>query len=173
MPKIQRMSFVRSAGTITAYREPAGPGVRVDSAAYSGWTIPPQYDSLIAKLVVWAPTRQAAIARLRRAIEEYVIEGVPTTLPLLRALCDDPSVINATYGTATLEAFARTHLPALRDGRVEQRRFASAASRATGRRTAPRLSLAAQRRGARQWKYGALTDAWPHRRAARCRAAIA
>ncbi len=127
-------------GTITAYREPAGPGVRVDSAAYSGWTIPPQYDSLIAKLVVWAPTREDAIARLRRAIDEYVIEGVPTTLPLLRALCDEPSVINATYDTATLEAFARTHLPALPDGRVKRRPFVSAASRASALRTAPRLT---------------------------------
>jgi acetyl-CoA/propionyl-CoA carboxylase biotin carboxyl carrier protein len=80
--------------------------VRVDSAAYSGFTITPDYDSMIAKLVVWAPTRAQAIARFRRAIDEYVVEGVPTTLPLLRALCDQPNVIDGTYGTATLEAFA-------------------------------------------------------------------
>ncbi len=132
--------FRPAPGTISAYREPGGPGVRIDSAAYLGWTIPAQYDSLIAKLVVWAATRGAAIARLRRAIDEYTIEGVPTTLPFLRALSNDPSVIDATFGTATLEAFARTHRPALRDGRVEQRHFVSAGSRATARRTAPRLS---------------------------------
>lgn len=101
-------NFRPAPGTITAYREPAGLGVRVDSAAYPGYTISPDYDSMIAKLIVWAPTRAQAIARLARAIDEYQIEGVPTTLPLLRALCDEPRVQNASYGTATLEAFAAT-----------------------------------------------------------------
>ncbi|HKU66832.1 MAG TPA: acetyl-CoA carboxylase biotin carboxylase subunit [Candidatus Baltobacteraceae bacterium] len=99
-------NFRPAPGTVTAYREPAGPGVRIDSAAYPGFTITPDYDSMIAKLIVWAPTRDQAIARLRRAIDEYEIGGVPTTLPLLRALCDHGPVQNATYGTATLEAFA-------------------------------------------------------------------
>ncbi|HEY5425854.1 MAG TPA: biotin carboxylase N-terminal domain-containing protein [Candidatus Tumulicola sp.] len=101
-------NFRPEPGTIGAYREPGGLGVRVDSAAYAGWTISADYDSMIAKLVVWAPTRMQAIARLRRAIDEYVVQGVPTTLPLLRALCDLPAVIDASYGTSTLEAFART-----------------------------------------------------------------
>lgn len=99
-------NFRPAPGTLTAYREPAGLGVRVDSAAFSGYTISPNYDSMIAKLVVWAPTRAQAIARLRRAIDEYEIAGVPTTLPLLRALCDRPEVVDDTYGTASLEAFA-------------------------------------------------------------------
>ena len=99
-------NFRPAPGTISAYREPAGLGVRVDSAAYPGCTISADYDSMIAKLIVWAPTRPQAIARLARAIDEYVIEGVPTTLPLLRSLCDQPDVADATYGTATLEAFA-------------------------------------------------------------------
>jgi len=99
-------NFRPAPGTISVYREPGGLGVRVDSAAYPGYTISPDYDSMIAKLIVWAPTRAQAIARLARAIDEYQIEGVPTTLPLLRALCDVPSVQNATYGTATLEQFA-------------------------------------------------------------------
>ena len=72
MPRIRRRTFAPLPGTIAAYREPGGPGVRVDSAAYAGWTIPAEYDSLVAKLVVWAPTRERAIARLRRAIDEYV-----------------------------------------------------------------------------------------------------
>lgn len=134
--------FRPAPGTLTAYREPGGPGVRVDSAAFAGWTIPPQYDSLIAKLVVWAPTRSDAIARLRRAIDEYVVEGVPTTLPLLRALCDHRSVIDGTYGTATLEEFARTWRPAARDGVTAR----SVEQPAAPRRTAPRLTLL--RRGA-------------------------
>lgn len=94
-------------GSIGAYREPGGPGIRVDSAAYPGARIVPDYDSLVAKLIAWAPARDEAIARLRRAIDEFVIEGVPTTLPILRALCDEPRVRDATYGTATLEQFAQ------------------------------------------------------------------
>jgi acetyl-CoA/propionyl-CoA carboxylase biotin carboxyl carrier protein len=99
-------NFRPAPGTVTAYREPAGLGVRIDSAAYPGFTITPDYDSMIAKLIVWAPTREQAIARFRRTIEEYEIGGVPTTLPLLRALCDHAPVKDASYGTATLEAFA-------------------------------------------------------------------
>jgi acetyl-CoA/propionyl-CoA carboxylase biotin carboxyl carrier protein len=88
------------------YREPGGPGVRVDSAAFEGMTITPDYDSLIAKLVVWAPTRHRARERLQRALREFRIEGVATTIPLLLALENEPSVRDASYGTATLEAFA-------------------------------------------------------------------
>ena len=98
--------FAPAPGTITSYREPSGPGVRVDSAAFAGMTITPDYDSLIAKLIVWSPTREHARARMRRALDEFQIEGVPTTIPLLRALCDEPSVADASYGTSTLEPFA-------------------------------------------------------------------
>ncbi|HVN69258.1 MAG TPA: acetyl-CoA carboxylase biotin carboxylase subunit [Candidatus Binatia bacterium] len=125
--------FRPAPGAITEYREPGGLGIRIDSAAFAGWTIPAQYDSLIAKLVVWAPDRAGAIARLRRAIDEYVVEGVPTTLPLLRALCDHGAVRDGSYGTATLEAFARAWEPPQRDGRAPRR------APPVGRRTAPRL----------------------------------
>jgi acetyl-CoA/propionyl-CoA carboxylase, biotin carboxylase, biotin carboxyl carrier protein len=131
--------FRPAPGTIAAYREPGGLGVRVDSAAYPGWTIPTEYDSLIAKLIVWAPTRAEAVSRLARAIDEYVIEGVPTTLALLRALCEHPAVLDASYGTATLEEFARTWQP-------PPSRASAARLRPPERRTAPRL--ASLRRGA-------------------------
>jgi len=104
-------NFRPAPGTITAYREPAGFGVRVDAATAAGTTISPDYDSMIAKLIVWGPTREAARARLRRASDDYTIVGVPTTLPFLRALGDEPSVADGTYGTATLEAFAATWTP--------------------------------------------------------------
>jgi acetyl-CoA/propionyl-CoA carboxylase, biotin carboxylase, biotin carboxyl carrier protein len=142
--------FLPSPGTIAAYREPAGLGVRVDSAAYAGWTIPAEYDSLIAKLIVWAPKRDQAIARLRRAIDEYVVEGVPTTLPLLRALCDYGPVVEATYGTATLESFARTWRPAIANGGPPSNRAhfgARGSSRPSERRIARRLT-AIRKRGA-------------------------
>lgn len=96
-------NFAPAPGTIRAYREPAGLGVRVDSASYPGYAISSDYDSMIAKLIVWAPTRDLALTRMRRAADEFVVEGVPTTLPLLRALCDAPPVLDASYGTATLE----------------------------------------------------------------------
>jgi len=97
--------FRPSPGILSAYREPGGPGVRVDSAAYPGFSVAADYDSMIAKLIVWAPTREQALARLRRCIDEYVIEGVPTTLALLRQLSEDQEIIDARYGTATLEDF--------------------------------------------------------------------
>ncbi len=105
-------NFRPAPGTITNYREPAGFGVRVDAATVAGTTISPDYDSMVSKLIVWAPTRAGARARLRRAIDDYAIGGVPTTLGFLRALNDSPHVVDGSYGTATLEAFAATWAPA-------------------------------------------------------------
>jgi acetyl-CoA/propionyl-CoA carboxylase, biotin carboxylase, biotin carboxyl carrier protein len=99
-------NFRPAPGTVERYREPGGFGVRVDSAAYPGFTITPDYDSMIAKLIVRGRNRDEALARLARAIDEYVITGVPTTLALLRALIDFGPVRDASYGTATLEPFA-------------------------------------------------------------------
>ncbi|HXP92845.1 MAG TPA: acetyl-CoA carboxylase biotin carboxylase subunit [Candidatus Binatia bacterium] len=98
--------FAPAPGMLRAYREPGGPGVRVDSAAFAGWTISAAYDSLVAKLIVWGPNRERALARLRRACDEFEIEGIPTTLPLARALADYAPVLDASFGTATLEPFA-------------------------------------------------------------------
>ncbi len=111
-------NFRPAPGTVERYREPGGFGVRVDSAAYPGFTITPDYDSMIAKLIVTARNRDECLARLARAIDEYVIVGVPTTLPLLRALCDYGPVRDGSYGTATLEPFAATL--SLRNGALTQ-----------------------------------------------------
>ena len=111
-------NFRPAPGTVERYREPGGFGVRVDSAAYPGFTITPDYDSMIAKLIVWARDRDEALARLGRAIDEYVITGVPTTLPLLRALVDFGPVRDASYGTATLEPFAASLGAAATNGAV-------------------------------------------------------
>ncbi|HYK86120.1 MAG TPA: acetyl-CoA carboxylase biotin carboxylase subunit [Ktedonobacteraceae bacterium] len=78
--------FRPQTGTIERYLPPGGPGVRVDSHLYAGYTVPPHYDSLLAKLIVWAETREAAIARMQRALDEYVIEGITTTIPFLQRL---------------------------------------------------------------------------------------
>lgn len=83
--------FLPRVGTVTHYRPPGGPGIRVDSHLYTGYTIPPWYDSLLAKVIAWGPDRSAAVSRLAGAAEEMVIEGVPTTLPLLRRLIARPA----------------------------------------------------------------------------------
>ncbi|MBV9233614.1 MAG: acetyl-CoA carboxylase biotin carboxylase subunit [Candidatus Eremiobacteraeota bacterium] len=137
-------NFLPAPGAIAAYREPGGPGVRVDSAAFSGWAIPPEYDSLIAKLIVWAPDRAQAVARMRRALDEYFIAGVPTTRQFLRDLCDRPQVEDATYGTATLEQFARTWRPSTAN--AAQRDGAVVAASHASKRLAPRLTTLRARR---------------------------
>jgi acetyl-CoA carboxylase biotin carboxylase subunit len=80
------MDFRPQTGVIEQYLPPGGPGVRVDSHLYPGYAIPPHYDSLLAKLIVWAPSREAAIARGQRALAEFVLEGVPTTMPFHQQL---------------------------------------------------------------------------------------
>jgi acetyl-CoA carboxylase biotin carboxylase subunit len=91
------VSLLPSPGVVEAYHPPGGPGVRVDSALYAGATVPPYYDSLIAKLIVHDHSREAAIARLRRALREYVIVGLSTNIPLLQAIVDDPAFVSGDY----------------------------------------------------------------------------
>jgi acetyl-CoA carboxylase biotin carboxylase subunit len=95
--------FTPSPGTITTYRVPGGPGVRVDSAAYASCVIPPYYDSLVAKLIVHGETRQDAIARMKGALDEFVIEGIKTTIPLHRRIMDDPNFVKGKVSTGFLE----------------------------------------------------------------------
>jgi acetyl-CoA carboxylase biotin carboxylase subunit len=101
-------SFVPSPGRVTAYHAPGGLGVRVDSALYAGYRVQPYYDSLIAKLIVHAPTRPEAIARLRRALDEFAIVGVSTTIPLHARIVDDPAFQAGEYTIHWLERFV-TH----------------------------------------------------------------
>ena len=91
--------FRPSPGTITVWHEPAGPGVRVDSGADQGYVVQPFYDSLLAKLVTWGRTREEAIARMRRALSEFRIEGVKTTLQLHQQLMEDPDFVKGDIHT--------------------------------------------------------------------------
>ena len=95
--------FLPSPGTITHLRSPAGPGIRDDSGAYAGWTVPTAYDALISKLVAWAPDRDRAIARMVGALEEYDIRGITTTLDFCRSLVDSPAFRAAEYDTTTVD----------------------------------------------------------------------
>src|SRR5205807_931949 len=85
--------FLPATGTVQALQEPAGPGVRVDSSLYQGLQVPLFYDPLLSKLIVWGRDRQQAIARMRRALSEYQVLGVRTTLPFARWLMDNPRFI--------------------------------------------------------------------------------
>ena len=95
--------FQPSPGTIETYYAPGGLGIRMDSAIYGGYRIPPYYDSLIGKLIVHARTRDLALARLRRALSELVVEGVETTAPLFDALLDEPDIATGDYDIHWLE----------------------------------------------------------------------
>jgi acetyl-CoA carboxylase biotin carboxylase subunit len=111
------VTFVPSPGKVTAFNLPGGPGVRVDSAVYEGYAVPPFYDSMIAKLIVHARTRDIAIARMRRALEAMVVEGIKTTIPLHLKIMDDPDFQAGRFSTKFMEEFAERQkaLPAAKE----------------------------------------------------------
>jgi len=95
--------FRPSPGVIQSLNFPGGPGVRVDSHIYQGYMIPPYYDSMVAKLITFAPTRDGAIAKMRRALDEFVIEGIQTTIPFHRKMMDNKDFIAGTFDTKYLD----------------------------------------------------------------------
>ncbi|OYU79871.1 MAG: acetyl-CoA carboxylase biotin carboxylase subunit [Flavobacterium sp. BFFFF1] len=97
--------FRPSPGKITTLHTPGGHGVRLDTHVYSGYSIPPNYDSMIAKLITTAQTRQEAINKMKRALDEFVIEGIKTTIPFHRQLMDDPRYVAGDYTTAFMDTF--------------------------------------------------------------------
>ncbi|MFS3134248.1 acetyl-CoA carboxylase biotin carboxylase subunit [Gluconacetobacter sacchari] len=102
-------TFLPTPGTVTVFHPPGGLGVRIDSALYAGYRVPPYYDSMIGKLIVHAPTRAEAIARMRRALDEFVIDGVKTVIPLHRKILDDPEFQKGDYTIHWLERFVASH----------------------------------------------------------------
>ncbi|ETT57496.1 MULTISPECIES: acetyl-CoA carboxylase biotin carboxylase subunit [Paenibacillus] len=98
-------NFMPSPGKIGFYLPPGGLGVRVDSAAYPGYTISPFYDSMIAKLIVWAPTRQEAIAKMKRALAEFAVEGIHTTIPFHQKLLEHPVFLDGNFDIKFLEEY--------------------------------------------------------------------
>jgi len=119
-------SFAPGPGRITRWLPPAGPGIRVDAAAREGWRIPPFYDSMVAKVIAWAPDRAEALARMGRALREFRIEGVPTTIPFHLAVLAQPAFAAGRIDTR----FAETAVP---EGaiRAAARELADAARRGT------------------------------------------
>jgi acetyl-CoA carboxylase biotin carboxylase subunit len=97
--------FLPSPGTITYLHEPSGPGLRLDSGVYSGWTVPLEYDPLLAKLVAWGPTRERALGRMDRALSEYAIGGIRTNIVFFREILADEEFRSGRFSTAFLEGF--------------------------------------------------------------------
>lgn len=97
--------FRPSPGKITDYHSPGGHGVRIDTHVYAGYSIPPNYDSMISKLIVVAQTREEAILKMRRALDEYIVQGVKTTIPFHQKLMQDPKFIEGDFTTKFMESF--------------------------------------------------------------------
>jgi acetyl-CoA carboxylase biotin carboxylase subunit len=104
------VTFTPSPGKITTFNIPGGPGVRTDTAAYSDYVVPPYYDSMIAKLIVHARTRELAIARMKRALESMVVEGIKTTIPLHLQIMNDEKFQAGDFSTKFMEEFAAKRL---------------------------------------------------------------
>jgi len=102
-------TFAPTPGQVTAFHAPGGLGVRVDSALYTGYVVPPYYDSMIAKLIVHAATREESIARLRRSLAEFAVIGIKTTLPLHQRIIETPDFQRGDYTIHWLERFVATN----------------------------------------------------------------
>lgn len=96
--------FLPQPGRITSFYPPGGPGVRVDTHVYQDYVVPPYYDSLLAKLLVWGHTREEAAMRMRRALDEFVLEGVKTTIPFHQRVMRDPRFLSGDVDTGYVEA---------------------------------------------------------------------
>jgi acetyl-CoA carboxylase, biotin carboxylase subunit len=103
--------FRPSPGKITVLHAPGGHGVRLDTHVYAGYTIPPNYDSMIAKLITTAQTREEAISKMKRALDEFYIEGIKTTIPFHRQLMDEPDYVAGNYTTKFMESFKMNNPP--------------------------------------------------------------
>jgi acetyl-CoA carboxylase, biotin carboxylase subunit len=117
-----------SPGTITRLLQPSGPGIRRDSGVYEGWTVPIDYDPLLAKVIGYAPTRQEAIARLDRAMYEYFAGGIKTNISLFRRILHDPDFIAGKINTGYLDCLLERSKKELHEARDGDRKIAAVAA---------------------------------------------
>jgi acetyl-CoA carboxylase biotin carboxylase subunit len=143
--------FVPASGRIALVREPAGPGIRVDSALFSGMTVPSEYDSLLAKVIAHGRDREEAIARMRRALEEMRVAGIPTSLPFHRAALFEQDFVVGRYDTDFVARWDSKKAPDLTDGAVAAGALAAVlAMRSRGERRALPVADPAWARAARE-----------------------
>jgi acetyl-CoA carboxylase biotin carboxylase subunit len=137
--------FLPSPGRITRLQEPSGPGIRLDSGVYDGWSAPMEYDPLLAKLAVWASSREATIARMRRALDEYKIGGIRTNRALFSEIMDDECFRAGLLSTAFLEQFFERRKARAADPETE------AVAALVAALTFPKPAQASQARGSSEW----------------------
>jgi len=133
-------NFFPSPGKITRLAEPAGPGVRLDSGVYEGFTVPMDYDPLLAKLAVWADTREAAIARMSRALDEYHVAGIRTNLNFFRRILKDSEFRDGHLHTGFIESFLSRSMPVTSD--TELRAIVALVAAVNGGRSSVEYALA-------------------------------
>jgi len=144
-------AFVPASGRIALVREPAGPGIRVDSALFSGMTVPSEYDSLLAKVIAYGRDREEAIGRMRRALEEMRVAGIPTSLPFHRSALYEQDFITGRYDTDFVGKWDPKKLPDLTDGALAAGALAAVfATRSRTERRALPAEDAAWARAARE-----------------------
>jgi len=133
-------NFFPSPGKILARTVPSGPGIRLDEGIYEGWTVPNDYDPLLGKLIAWGNSREEAIARLRRALEEYTVTGIKSNVGLFRRILSEPDFLRSEIHTTWLdELLHRPHVRAeLASGEVDAAAIAAALWHATSESEAPR-----------------------------------
>jgi acetyl-CoA carboxylase biotin carboxylase subunit len=149
--------FLPSPGTILALRTPDGPGVRDDSGVYEGWEVPVHYDPLISKLVVWAESREEAIRRMRRAVSEYKVLGIATTLPFFERVMRHPAFVSGEFDTSFVDTvFAGADQARCRPVELA---VAAAAIRAFRERQAVRLGPTTAGPAASPWRLAGLREA--------------
>ncbi|HEV2496058.1 MAG TPA: acetyl-CoA carboxylase biotin carboxylase subunit [Terriglobia bacterium] len=157
-------NFFPSPGLITRLKTPSGPGVRDDSGVYEGWTVPLEYDPLLSKLAVWGRDRDEAIARMRRALAEYDVEGIKTNLAFFRRLLGHPDFVAGRLDTGLVDRALADGSGADRSRETEIAAMLAAALHAT--RTEPKASVQRAAMGESRWKIAgreALLDSWPRR----------
>jgi acetyl-CoA carboxylase biotin carboxylase subunit len=145
------VGFVPASGRVALVREPAGPGIRVDSALFSGMTVPSEYDSLLAKVIAHGSDREEAMARMRRALEEMLVAGIPTSLPFHRAALYEQDFIAGRYDTGFVGRWDPKKAPELPDGGLAAAALAAVlATRSRGERRALPAADAAWARAGRE-----------------------
>jgi acetyl-CoA carboxylase biotin carboxylase subunit len=154
--------FFPSPGLITRHEAPAGPGVRLDSGVYEGSTVPLDYDPLLSKLVVWGASRAEAIARMRRALSEYEIVGVETTIPFFRRVLEDTDFVAGRIDTGFID---RVLAEAPREEPSEEAELAAlvAAALAAWREAPRRIPVESPRSAWRTAGRDTLLNRWPAR----------
>jgi len=161
-------NFMPSPGRITRLVTPSGPGVRYDSGSYQGWEVPIYYDSLLAKLCVWAETREAAINRLARVLNEYTVEGIRTTVPFFRAVVQSKEFRRGEFDTGFIDRFlaerAVEHDAKSRESEATLADIAAIASILHSRAATKQLDVTSASQTESRWKlHGRLAQRRPHK----------